>query len=357
MIPLNLPKLLNENYLVFFVAVFVVLFGIIGFIDDASAKYCSKTCRALKEAKEAETAKATASSIGAVPQAKVIRDISEKNFISLRVSNACKRLDSTQCPNEKELADMYDNSNKYLSGDFYFDNKTNQWKRSPPKIPNVFELYKFIDHMPWVLWVNPDDYTWDRSKKITIEPSLRYIDRGDLAIDENRIRYEYEGLSMKHCASAVIGWENNGQEILLDVLNHFYSNCKEPVKYDPTIEIFMGTSIFDDCDQKCLYHRQNLKMELKAEALSNKQPDKVIKTVEPRCYGIYCKEVKQTTEETIKTLEDKEKVRLERLKELEDIQRCETLKRQDRQSGRTDIRLEDIDCKNKDQRNEYLKDR
>jgi len=350
-IQLKLPRFLDDHYEVIVLTALIVLLGVWGYVDYADAEYCSKTCRSLKEAKEAETIKKAENNIGSVPEAKVIRDLSTKNFISLRVSNTCKKLDSTQCPNEKELADMYDNSNKYLSGDFYFDNKTQAWKRSSPKIPNVFELYKFIDHMPWVLWVNPDDYTWDRSKKIIIEPSLHYIDRSD-KIDESRIRYEYEGLSMKHCASATIGWENGGQEILLDVLNHFYSNCREPVKYDPTIEIFMGSKVFENCDKACLYYKDNFKREIKAEALSNKQPDKVIKSTEPICYGIYCKKEKQTTEQTVKSLEDKEKIRLERLKELEDIQKCERLQREDRQAGRTDIK--DIDCKNVDQRNKYL---
>jgi len=368
---LKLQKFLDDHYCSFLLTVTILALSLWAYVDYVDAAYyCGKTCQALRDAEEAKVKKAEPcygiycddkpKDAKVENQTKVIKtdtqeafiySLGQKNFISLRVSNSCKHIDT--CPDVKELADMYDNSNKYLSGDFYFDNKTDVWKRTPPKIPNVLELYKFIDQLPWVLWVDPDDYTWDRTKQIIIEPSLRYIKRSD-TIDENRVRYEYEGLSLKRCASAVIGWENNGSEILLDVLNHFYSNCREQVKYDPTIEIFMGTKVFEDCDQRCLYLRDRFKMELKAEALTEKIPDKKDepKSSDKSCYGIYCKKDKPTTEETITDLEDKEKIRQERLKELEDIQKCEKLKRVDAAEGRVD--RNEVDCKNEEERKKYL---
>lgn len=286
----------------------------------------------------------------------IIRSISIKNFISLRVSNACKHISS--CPNVKDLADKFDNSNRYLSGDFYFDNKTDAWKRTSPKIPNAFELYKFMDQTPWVLWVDPDDYTWDRSKQIIIEPSLHYIDRSD-TIDELRMRYEYQGLYLKPCARAVIGWENNGSAILLDVLKHFYSNCKEQVKYDPTIPIFMGTKIFEDCNQQCLYMKQRLKNELKAEAFayggsgSSTPPSTKPPKSDLPCYGIYCKDQPITKEETVTQIKDKEKVRKERLEELENTQACEKFKARDLKDNKMNKR-DAVDCNDKKERDLYL---
>ena len=379
---LELKKFLDDHYSVIILTVLVGILTVWAFIDysdhwaDASGAYfCGKSCQAQLKANDPanvkpepcyglycpDPSKPTATNTTHVNPAQksasrqeIIKHLNGKNFISLRVSTSCKKLDETQCPNEKKLADMYDNSNKYLSGNFYFDNKTNAWKRTSPIIPNAFELYKFIDNMPWTLWVNPDDYTWDRSKQIVIEPSLRYIKRTDGIDNVNRIRYEYEGLSMVNCAKATIGWENNGSTILLDVLNHFYSNCAEPVKYDPTVEINLGSKVFEGCDRDCLYWKQHFKDELKAEAfayykenrIAVKDPEKTI------CYGIYCDDKKQTVEEKITTLEQKEKVRKEHLKELEDIQKCENLKRRDINTGNPEI--SQVDCKDKEQREKYL---
>ncbi len=379
---LELKKFLDDHYSIIIVTVLVGVLTVWAFIDysehwaDATGAYfCGKSCQAQLKANDPanvkpepcyglyckDPAKSTATDTTqgnpaqkSASRQEIIKHLNGKNFISLRVSTSCKKLDETQCPNEKKLADMYDNSNKYLSGNFYFDNKTNAWKRYSPIIPNAFELYKFIDNMPWTLWVNPDDYTWDRSKQIVIEPSLRYIKRTDGIDNVNRIRFEYEGLSMVNCAKATIGWENNGSAILLDVLNHFYSNCAEPVKYDPTIEINLGSKVFEGCDRDCLYWKQHFKDELKAEAfayyrenrISEKEPEKTI------CYGIYCDDKKQTVEEKITTLEQKEKVRKEHLKELEDIQKCENLKRRDINTGKPEI--SEVDCKIKEQREKYL---
>ena len=282
-----------------------------------------------------------------------------RNFISLRLSTSCEDID--YCPNIKDLADKFDNSNRYLSGDFLFDNKTNKWVREKPKLPNVFEIYRYTD-VPWVLWVNPDDYTWDRSKQITIEPHLYYIGK-DRQIDDTRMRYEYQDLWVQGCSKASIGWKNkhdnnetSGQGILLDVLNYFYSNCRERIVTDPTIEIFMGSDIFADCDKACLFYKERFKLELKAEALVSKQlaksglEEEVVKKAEP-CYGIYCdKKEELTVEEKITEQEQKEKIRQERLKELEDINECAKWQRYD-----PDIkRAEKVNCNDKIPRVDYI---
>lgn len=283
-----------------------------------------------------------------------------RNYISIRISDSCENID--YCPTIKELADLYDNSNKYLSGDFKFNNKTNKWFREKPVVPNVFEIYRYTN-LPWILWVDPDDYTYDRSKHILIEPHLHYINN-DRIIDETRVRYEFEGLSLSGCREATIGWKNtmtgntsSGEAILLDVLNYFYSNCRERIVTDPSIEIFMGSDVFKDCDKACLFYKERFKMELKADALTNKQLAKSglkeveVKKKEPVCYGIYCdKKAKPTIEEKITEQEQKEKIRKERLKELEDINECTKWKRYDE-----DIRrATKVNCNDNKQRVDYI---
>lgn len=372
----------NDRFMfIFSFSLMIILVAIIA-VDhaDGAGYYCSKSCQEKLKAEEQRanktlnTPKKVAEpcygiycdkkpkeNLSELQQTKIVPKSEvvplARNFIAIRVSDSCERID--YCPNIKDLADKFDNSNKYLSGDFIFDNNTNKWHRSSPKIPNVFELYRYTN-LPWVLWVDPDDYTWDRSKQIIIEPQLRYIDRGD-KIDETRIRYEYEGLKLVGCSEALIGWKNSesgnmtGEAILLDVLNYFYSNCREKVVTDPTVEIFMGSDVFEGCDKACLYYKQQLKLELKSEALVSKQLARNSTGVkeepkEPTCYGIYCKKEKQTVDEKITEIEEKEKLRQERLKELEDINECNKWKQYDVDERRADK----VNCNDKKQRDDYL---
>jgi len=381
----------------------ILIIGIVSYsysIPIAEAAYCGPTCRAKQAAKQeiedreqAVEDRVLENATEAVREIEVrkeqkcygiycddkqeeeltqvtkdfIAELGKKNFISIRLSNSCKLIDN--CPSIIELADTWDNSNRYLSGDFYFDNATNQWKRSPPIVPNIFETYKF-NNMLWVLWVEPDHYTWINSKQITIHPSLTYIDRKDII--EDRTRIEYVGLKFERCATAQIGWANNGSAILLDVLNHYMSNCEEEVQYDPRQEIFLNSTIFKNCDQLCLKQNELVKLQMKAfyqteqlfEAhyLANEDDDDRERQT---CFGLYCDgddddddvDIPDDRPETIKEMYEARQIKKikfeERVRELEDIQECEKYKRQE-QNQRT-AKL--IDCNDEDERVEYLLDK
>ena len=297
-----------------------------------------------------------------------IAELGKKNFISIRLSTSCKQdMPTIYCPSVIDLANTWDNSNRYLSGDFYFDNATGQWKRTPPIVPNIFETYKF-NKMSWVLWVEPDHYTWINSKQITIHPSLTYIDRKDII--EDRTRIEYVGLKFERCATAQIGWANNGSAILLDVLNHYMSNCVEKVQYDPRQEIFINSTIFADCDLFCLKQLELTKLELKAQYqtdllfedhyVDNEDDDNDRQT----CFGLYCDddddddvEIPDDRPQTIKEKIEERQIKKikyeERLRELEDIQECEKYKRQEPNVRTSKL----IDCNDEDERVEYLLDK
>lgn len=375
----------------------ILYFILPGLIQEAEGAFCADTCQKRLAEQKGETTKSTTKTTINEPrcygiycdknkdktnddlQTKYEKSITTKNFIAIRVSEACQI--SGTCPTIKELGDIYDNSDRYLSGDFYFDEDEQKWKRSYPPIYNVFEIYKWMN-LPWVVFVEPDDYTWDRSKKILIESQLHYVDRRDKI--ENQVRVEYEGLSLDSCNSATIGWMNNGSEILLDVLNHFYSNCKERVEFDPTIEIFMNSTIFPGCDENCFSLKEQFKHELKADHLitaeewernncknddeskysklssydrNKAECDRVRASLdldddddEEPCYGIYCEDKKKVEKPQLKTAFEK---RQERIKELEDIQQCKEDKIWDELKVDGTYRRHLYDCNNDEDRKEY----
>lgn len=110
-----------------------------------------------------------------------------KTFVSIIVSKTCQRSD--RCPSYKELADLFDNSNRYISGDFIFDNDTNSWKRGKPIFQNDFEIYKY-GAIDVVTFVDPNDLTRQRSKLIYIESSMNVIiDRGNNMDRDLRLQY------------------------------------------------------------------------------------------------------------------------------------------------------------------------
>src|SRR3990167_5965327 len=109
-------------------------------------------------------------------------DNNGKTFVSIITSKTCQK--SNNCPSYKELADLFDNSNRYISGDFVFDNYTNSWKRGKPIFQNDFEMYKY-GAIDVVTFVDPNELTRQRSKIIYIESSMHtIIDRGT-NIDQN----------------------------------------------------------------------------------------------------------------------------------------------------------------------------
>jgi len=302
-----------------------------------------------------------------------------RNYIAIQISKTCQI--SGTCPTYKELADLYDNSDKYLSGDFYLNNNTGLWEREEPPIYKSFEYYRFMN-LPWIVFVDPDDYTWDRSKQIVIHSELLYQDRRD--IFENQILIQYVGLKMDGCKSASIGWTNQGEQILLDVLNYFYSKCKSHLDYDPRIETFINSTIFPDCDRLCFHFKDLLKKEMRVDQIlemekweerfcsdddesdytsitsydRNKEECDRIKISlggevddddEP-CYGIYCDRDEEKDDKTKTALE----LRQERLRDLQQIQDCKEEQIWD------EIRIEGgyrrvlYDCDDEEEREEYM---
>lgn len=302
----------------------------------------------------------------------IIDKIQAKNFISIRVTQSCQRVD--YCPSIKFLADIYDNSDKWYSGDFYQDEKTKMWKREPPQIFNVFETYKLRNGIDWMVFVEPDTYTWKNTKQITIHPHISiYKKAGEKIVD--RVILQYKNMEYEPCAYANIGWmdkETNeivGDKLLLDVLNHFMSSCKEPIEYNPTIEVFLGSTIFEDCDKICFQFKRLSQLELKAFHQTEKEFYEFYEDQEeedkkkPGCYGIYCdrdddddddeidlpEERALTIEEKVAEAELKDQRRQQRLQELEEIQLCERIKLFDDISS-----VRNLDCEDDDDRHDYL---
>jgi len=305
----------------------------------------------------------------------LIDKIQAKNFISIRVTQSCQRVD--YCPSIKLLADMYDNSDKWYSGDFYKDEKTDMWKREPPQIFNVFETYKLRNGFNWMVFVEPDTYTWKNTKQITIHPHISiYKKPGDEIVD--RVILQYKNMEYEPCAYANIGWldkdtnEIVGEKLLLDVLNHFMSSCQEPIQYNPTIEVFLGSTIFEDCDKTCFQYKRLSQLELKAFHQTEKEFYEAYEDQEeedkkkPGCYGIYCDREDEDDEDKVELPEERaltiaEKVaeaelkdqrRRERMIELEEIQLCERIKLFDDIST-----VRNLDCNDDDDRHDYLEEK
>jgi len=209
-------------------------------------------------------------------------------YISVILSEVCKL--SAKCPTMKYLADMYDNSNRYLSGDF--TNDTGEWKRTKPIYPNVFELYRQSNNY-LMIFVDPDDYTRQRSKNIFIEPELyNYFNRGegDLKVKtitlgngtkvfERTIREDFQ---ISGCHNARMGWSGNGDKLFSNIIAHLYSGCTRDIGQNNTKIIKIKAIEFTDCGPQCKYLQwmKNATEQAKKGFLIN--PNKTITTNEVR---------------------------------------------------------------------------
>jgi len=321
----------NDKFVYVTLILSVILIGSIVLItinyQDAEGQLCLKTCkkRQAEEAKKSETL--------AFP---------DHIFIGIRVSKACEI--SGTCPSYKSLGDVFDNSNKYLSGDFFFNNKTQRWDREPPIIYNSFELYKITSKPnPVVIWVNPDDYTWDRTRQIMIESEFYRPIRQPM--EENMI-YAMEGREIQQCHKAIIGWKTkNGTALLGDTVSYFMSNCKEPLQIEDQKEIFINSTIFPNCDKDCFHLRYLFGQQMKAfHQVEKEYAEKYIEDPE---------DIPQTIKEKIEESLSKAERRAERLKELEDIQECEKFKIH----AKNQRTSKNIDCEDEDVRDDYLEEK
>lgn len=208
-------------------------------------------------------------------------------YISVILSEVCKV--STKCPSMKYLADAYDNSNRYLSGDFI--NSTGEWKRTEPKYTNVFELYRQSNNY-LMIFVDPDDYTRTRTKNIYIEPEIYdYFNRGDgdikmksvtspngTKVFERVVRQDFQ--ISDGCNTARMGWAGNGEKLFANLVAYFYSGCTRDIGQNNTkIETKKATE-FTDCGPSCQYQNwlKNATEQSKKGFLIN--PNKTISTNE-----------------------------------------------------------------------------
>jgi len=205
-------------------------------------------------------------------------------MISIILSDGC--LVSDTCPNYLELANIYDNSNRYISGDFVeVDTKYTQpiyemvicegncstdsilqkvgeetitiWQRSKPLFAeNTIEWYSYST-IPVMTFVDPDDPTRKKSKQIIIEPSMpEGFDRSlSKSIDTNSTTTWGVDRHINGCTSATIGWNTagnyTGDELLADTWNYFYDNCSDELTFDTIVETYFPPTVFNDCHSWC----------------------------------------------------------------------------------------------------------
>lgn len=221
------------------------------------------------------------------------RDIPDRLFgnqkgikISIILSDGC--LVSLTCPNYKELADVYDNSDRFISGDFELvdsgkvrsvyeeipcegncsvestlqkvgEEPIMIWKRQKPLFAeNTVEWYEY-NLIPVLSFVDPDDQTRIKSKQILIEPNLPTgFDRG-MSLAYNQTLSFGQDRKIYGCSDAVMGWNTvsgiSGDELLADTWEYFYNNCSTPVNFlkETTYEKYYEPSHFTDCHLYCEY--------------------------------------------------------------------------------------------------------
>lgn len=292
----------NKVFLIGIIIILVIYLTPLFPLHEADAGMCLATCQA-RLAARANLEKATEPVIDLIDpltnktitteayihQAK--ETITSKPvYISVILSEVCKL--SKNCPTAKYLADTYDNSNRYLSGDF--TNKSGEWKRTKPVYPNVFELYRASNnHL--MIFVDPDDYTRSRTKNIFIEPVLpEYFMRGqgDLKVTTEMLgnwtkvfnRTIREDFQISSCQNVRMGWTSNGDKLFSNIIAHLYSGCTKDIGQNNTRVIQTKAVIHDDCGPQCQYlqWQKNAIEQSKKGFLIN--PNKTISTNEVREY-------------------------------------------------------------------------
>ena len=200
-------------------------------------------------------------------------------LISIVLSDTC--LISEDCPDYNELAKIYDNSNRHISGDFeYVDsgktravyefvacegNCSNEgevkkvgdepimiWQRQQPIFGQATVEWYQNNPIPVITFVDPDDTTRERSKQIIIEPTLPEGFDKVTAMENNTISYGVDR-KIDGCHSAVIGWKPYGDELLADTWNYFYNNCSEETSMVDTISQYLEPTPFTGCHSHCEY--------------------------------------------------------------------------------------------------------
>ena len=174
----------------------------------------------------------------------------DTQHISIILSKTCQL--SKKCISIKSLADQFDNSDKRISGEFYFDNKTNQWKRDKPLIAASILLYS-SSVTPPTIFVQPDDMTIKNTKTIYIESKLPiYIGLGSKQKSDGTMTL-YQNRKINECSSATIGWEQGGYDLLLDTIKYFQSDCTTKLAFNDTKVITKKLDLGNKCTKNCEY--------------------------------------------------------------------------------------------------------
>ena len=174
----------------------------------------------------------------------------DSRHISIIVSKTCQL--SKKCITIKALADQLDNSDKRISGDFYFDNKTKLWKRDRPAIAGSILLYG-SSVTPPTIFIQPDSLTQKNTKIIFIETKIPIYLGPDSNKKENGKMVTYKNRQINNCSSATIGWEQGGYDLLLDTITHLRSDCTSTLKFNDTTTTIKPLVIKDKCTKTCKY--------------------------------------------------------------------------------------------------------
>ena len=207
------------------------------------------------------------------------KNYQKKNvMISIILSKTC--MISENCPTYEELATMYDNSNRYISGDFIqvdsgykkpiYDIFTCEgncnvkeskvkvgeepvliWKRDKPLLGEHTVQWYLQSTIPVLTFVDPDDETRQKSKEIIIEP---YLPQFDLSLEKKNNTLSYsQDRHIQNCAKATIGWKPYGDELLADTWNYFYNNCSSDLDFETDYSYYTPPTLFTDCHSYCEY--------------------------------------------------------------------------------------------------------
>lgn len=204
---------------------------------------------------------------------------SSRILISIILSDTC--LVSSDCPTYKELADIYDNSNRDISGDFVQVDSgrtesiydfipcegncsTNStmvkvgekpiliWERDSPIYSTYTVGWYEFSPIPVITFVDPDDQTRQISKMIIIEPSLP--EGFDKIKNQTSNTFSYgSDRKINGCSGAVIGWNPLGDDLMVDTWNYFYNNCSEESDIDTTITNIVTSTYLNECFKQCEY--------------------------------------------------------------------------------------------------------
>ncbi len=154
-----------------------------------------------------------------------LQDANATTQIGITLSGSCYR--SILCPNYTTLAQEFDNTNQFLSGEF--DHETGLRKKAP--LRNHFLIYDYA-RLPIVIGVDPDaQWILRMNYHITLEPShFAYPDKakGDSKVINNTISIQ-EDVWIDSCRNARIHYS-----LLLETMNHLLSKCQQSDDFNYT---------------------------------------------------------------------------------------------------------------------------